>query len=239
MFHRLAYKGAIHALIELNGTHSLHLYTTHTQASYEQGGNQADVQIRLSQLARLHDLIRDTAKDDDLPILVIGDLNVDAAVHDDILEPSKESSQEYRMMMDVLSGHGVSSEEYNYYQDNEDELNRRLYADKWQIDNLTDVVYEHYGYHPVTFGDVVKGADGELEPAETVLTDEEQVMTVQSIDRILWAARSRRSFLSINNVQVEKFLVRDNDRLDPNDIPFTQVSGKRASLSFVSDARCL
>lgn len=224
LYFRLSRKGALHALIEFNATRSMHLYTTHAQASYTNQANPdiGDVQMRLSQFAQLHQLVRDTAEHDNIPIVLMGDFNVDAAVHMGLplTEPSTMSSKEYGMMLDVLRGTGVDPKLVEL------KMRGRLYVDNWRLDDLTDVVYDHYGYHPVTFGDVQVNAEGELEPAETVLTDMSQAMTVQSIDRILWD-KSRPSIV-VKNAQTAKFLVQSNDRLSKEEkqqIPFTQISG--------------
>lgn len=198
--------------------------------------NQIDVQVRMAQFALLHQFIRDTAQNDNIPIVLMGDFNVDVAVHEGLpqTEHSKESSREYKMMMDVLSGRGVDvSNFYNVANDDdngeeEKYMNRRLYVDPQYSLDLADAVYDKYKYHPVTFGDVVLGDDGQLEPAETVLTDQDEAMSVQSIDHILWD-KSRSKTMQIKDAQVEKFLVRNNDRLSKEEketIPFTQVSGK-------------
>lgn len=230
-FLRLSHKGALHALIDLNATHAMHLYTTHTQASYERIPTPDDVAIRISQFAQLHEFIRDTAKDDSYPIVLMGDLNVDAAVHgDDISEPSSESSEEYQMMLNVLSGSGLEK--------SDGLVSESVHEDDWHI-KLADAVYDAYNHHPVTFGDIVKDADGQAQPAETVLTDSHLVMTAKSIDRILWDPS--RPSLHIENARVEPFFVRSNDRLTEEErehIAFSQVSGKVHTRCIYACARC-
>lgn len=212
----LSKKGALHALVQLNATRTVHLYTTHTQASYDEAGalNQQDTLVRLSQFALVHDFIRNTARDDGSPVLIMGDLNIDAAAHkdEDITKPSVASSEAYTMMMQVLNGTGIEID------------NQTMYSDPdWRIDTLHDVAYQQFGYHPVTFGDFVRNST-DLVPAETVLTHWDQLLTVQSIDRILWADRYSHD-VTVHNITVEKFLTKDNKDLDTN-VPFTQISGK-------------
>ncbi|RCI06576.1 hypothetical protein CU098_011837 [Rhizopus stolonifer] len=198
----LSYKGALHALIELNSTY-IHVYTTHTQASYDNGGelNLDDTKVRLSQFADVHEFIADTAKDDTHPILLMGDLNVDAAVHNGspIDTPSYSSSLPYTMMMDVLRGRGT---DFNLI--NKDPSNRTQiqYASTWRLDNLTDMAYKTFGYHPVTFGDYHRLENGTLVPAETTLTSHNQLLTVQSIDRILWTGNRGHTNMSLGNVTI-------------------------------------
>ncbi|CEJ00587.1 hypothetical protein RMCBS344292_14639 [Rhizopus microsporus] len=183
----LSYKGALHALIQLNNNSLLHVYTTHTQASYDNAGsfNLDDTKVRLSQFARVHQFIAETAKDDDYPILLMGDLNVDAAVHNQSIPINvrpHESSFAYKMMMDVLRGKGIDLAELTNSTDSS-----ILYSHPWRLDTLNDAVYKTFGYHPVTFGDYKMLDNGTFIPAETSLTSHNQLLTVQSIDRLLWA----------------------------------------------------
>lgn len=225
LLYRFSVKGALHALIELNPDRKVHVYTTHTQASYDTNNviNEDDTIIRLSQFARLHNFIHDTARDDPEPIMVMGDLNVDAAVHpidSPITRPSKESSAEYSKMVDVIKGTGVQkpSSEQRWFEDID-----------WKMKDLVDVVYTKYGYHPVTFGDYMLNDHGDLIPAETVLTNWDQLMTVQSIDRLFWSDRDKAGLLKPIQPRVEKFWVKENNLISEEErqsIGFTQISGK-------------
>ncbi|KAF1800114.1 Endonuclease/exonuclease/phosphatase [Mucor lusitanicus] len=218
----LSIKGALHALIELNPDRKLHLYTTHTQASYDLNNiiNEDDTAIRLSQFSLLHNFVHDTAKDDNEPIMIVGDLNVDAAVHPKdtpITRPSKESSPEYTKMVDVIRGTGVIKRPGS---------DERWFDHPWKMDDLTDVVYAKYGYHPVTFGDYTTDEEGQLIPAETVLTNWDQLMTVQSIDRIFWSDRST-NIIQLESPRVEKFWVKENNQMtekERQETGFTQIS---------------
>ncbi|RCI04466.1 Sphingomyelin phosphodiesterase 2, neutral membrane (Neutral sphingomyelinase), partial [Rhizopus stolonifer] len=145
----LSFKGALHALIKINNQSLVHVYTTHTQASYDNGGsfNLDDTKVRLSQFAAVHQFIAETAKDDDHPILLMGDLNVDAALHNQsITERSRDSSLAYTMMMDVLKGKGVDLERFS-----NSTQGKLSYSHLWRLDNLRDAAYDSFGYHPVTF----------------------------------------------------------------------------------------
>ncbi|KAI8146672.1 Endonuclease/exonuclease/phosphatase, partial [Fennellomyces sp. T-0311] len=187
-------KGALHALVELNEHRSVHVYTSHTQASYDQNGklNLQDTYIRLSQFALFHQFIADTAKDDGSPILLMGDFNVDASAHDTAkIVPSVHNSEAYDKMFSILNGTGLSDGEF---------------AGSWLIDSMKDALYDQFGYHPVTFGNVL--ADG-VSPAETALTHWDQVTTVQSLDRIFWADRYSET-VRLTNVTVEHFFVAEN-----------------------------
>ncbi|KAI9244932.1 Endonuclease/exonuclease/phosphatase [Sporodiniella umbellata] len=211
----LSYKGALHALVQINNQSLVHVYTTHTQASYDNAGklNLDDTKVRLSQFAAVHQFIAETAKDDDHPILLMGDLNVDAALHEGaVVDRSVGNSLAYDMMMNVLKGKGVSLGELNNNTDTQ-----ISYSHPWRLDNLVDMAYNKFGYHPVTFGDYKTLSNGSLIPAETTLTSHNQLMTVQSIDRLLWANQSETA-VKLTNIEMEPFFVNDTS------YPFTQLS---------------
>ncbi|KAI8084687.1 Endonuclease/exonuclease/phosphatase [Halteromyces radiatus] len=233
----LSRKGALHALIELNPSRRFHMYTTHTQASYDLNNiiNAGDTLIRLEQFAQLHEFISNTARTDqggdadEAPILILGDLNVDAAVHlpgVPLTEHSVDSSIHYTMMTDVLKGNGVDRKTLGL---TDDDNQNKLFTHPYVLNDLTDTIYQHYGYHPVTFGDIdVESTDGSkhIVPGEVILTNHDQLMTVQSIDRIYWSARNSSSVV-IQDPLVEPFKVKDNQDLtdqERNSISFTQIS---------------
>ncbi|ORX56386.1 hypothetical protein DM01DRAFT_1362532 [Hesseltinella vesiculosa] len=223
----LSLKGALHAQIQLNALASFHLYTTHTQASYDLNNviNPGDTSIRLSQFAMLHDFISTTAGNDNDPVMLLGDLNVDAAVHRPDLpltHHSKESSVYYTWMTKVLKGEGVPASELGDV--GNDDL---VFSHPWRMPDLVDTVYAEYGYHPVTFGDIdVLINPTQIIPGETILTDHDQLMTVQSIDRLYWSARNT-SRLQVVQPVVQPNKVKDNPDLSDDDrqaIHFTQIS---------------
>lgn len=217
----LSYKGTLHALIEIAPNHTIHVYTTHTQASYDYAGaiNFDDTKVRLSQFAAVHQFIEETAKSDTYPILLMGDLNVDAATHTASIDvPSYNSSLAYTMMMDVLRGKGTNLNLIEKKDIPKDDV-VLSYASDWRLDNLTDMAYKTFGYHPVTFGDYKKLDNGTLVPAETVLTSHSQLKTVQSIDRLLWSNTDKNNTMSLSNVTVEHFFV-----INDTAYPFTQIS---------------
>lgn len=170
----------------------------------------------MDQLSWLHFLMASTASNDHLAVIVNGDMNVDAAVHGENsspTQPSEKSSEEYELMKAVISGHGKIID------------GKLEFEHDWKL-NIKDAVYDSYGFHPVTFSDVKVDENGLLVPAETVLTDKDELMAVQSIDHVLWDAR--KSTVSIEGLRVEKFMVADTplDKDEDHDKGFTQVSGK-------------
>ncbi|ORZ06055.1 Endonuclease/exonuclease/phosphatase [Absidia repens] len=258
----LSYKGALHALIGLDRRMSLegppqeeyqtmvHIFTTHTQASYGKGGtrSQKDILMRLDQFARLHQFIYDTVtnvvygKDGDhtsgdtgsdkasnvksIPIIAMGDFNIDSVDHSagSITDLPINSSMAYTMMMDVLQGNGIDGSYFSTDDHSKNELStsggqQKWFEHDWRL-SLTDKAYNTFGYHPVTFGDYYRTDNGTILPAETVLTHAEQVLTVQSIDQLLYSSSPVQSSpstnLSLSNVTIVKFLVSGQ--------PYTQLS---------------
>jgi hypothetical protein len=209
----------------LNATRKLHLYSSHTQASYDLNNviNPDDTATRLSQFGILHQFVYDTAGNSNDPIMIVGDLNVDAAVHPKdvpITVRPKESSPEYLKMVDVIKGTGVLKHP-------ESDSNDRWLEHPWKLNDLRDIVYNHFGYHPVTFGDYIVGNKGELLPAETVLTNTDVLLTVQSIDRIFFSNRDSNT-VELRAPQVQKFWVKENEKMSKEErqnTGFTQISG--------------
>ncbi|RUS12571.1 hypothetical protein BC937DRAFT_87507, partial [Endogone sp. FLAS-F59071] len=241
----------------LNPTTHLDLFTTHTQASYNTilpPFTDPTASTRIRQFSRLHDFI---VQYSDLsagafsptkPLLLLGDLNVDASANKTFRElPSHEFSLEYAVMIDVLRGDGVDPVVLGHSPD-DSPTGKRIYASPFRIPCLHDVMYEHTGTYPVTYGDVVI-EDGQVVPAETVLTALKDQNTVQSLDRALFceaATRETRMRLQgeesddgesvlrgqdttyevkVTDARIEKFLVK-NEKDVADVLPFTQVSGK-------------
>ncbi|KAJ1960429.1 hypothetical protein H4R35_007544, partial [Dimargaris xerosporica] len=113
----LAAKGALYAKIALNPSSHLHVFTTHTQASYGRVTplNDATVAIRFDQFRLLHQFMAEKTHDrlPGEPVLLQGDLNVDARFHDstqDEEDPREaRSSEEYLKMLDILRGQRATS----------------------------------------------------------------------------------------------------------------------------------
>ncbi|PVV03688.1 hypothetical protein BB560_001822 [Smittium megazygosporum] len=163
----LSLKGALYAKVQIpgqaeNGTaaeqgdaaggdnnYTLHLFATHTQASYGQIDKaQKSIEVRAKQLATLSKFIISTLEkhqgSEKEPVLLVGDMNVDSRAH--VLgdypyeideRDGKESSAEYLRMIDILSGKTSETSGSSLKQN-------RLF--------VTDVLYKALDYHPVTSG---------------------------------------------------------------------------------------
>ncbi|KAJ2748168.1 hypothetical protein GGH94_003512 [Coemansia aciculifera] len=189
----MAKKGVLYAKIAMaDGDTHVHLFTTHTQASYgEVVITQPDVKRRLSQLFEFHNFLERI-----LPkhraageaVVLTGDFNVDSRDHV-LRDPTKvkyerevedgvETSDEGKAMMAVLEGRGIDPKVLG--PDNVDEFRgKTVYA-------LHDALKERLGYHPVTFGNIVVDKEGGVFPRETVLTTKLDSTVMHSIDYVLW-----------------------------------------------------
>ncbi|KAJ2789061.1 hypothetical protein H4R21_006841, partial [Coemansia helicoidea] len=193
----MARKGVLYAKVEVRvdgaaaPTH-VHVFTTHTQASYgEVFITQPDVKRRLAQLHEFHSFLeavlpRHRAAGE--PVVLTGDFNVDSrdhrltdpehVRHERDAEDGVATSDEGKAMMDVLQGHGIDPKLLG--PDNTDAFKGRTTIE------LHDTLHERLGYHPVTFGNIVVDKDGNVRPRETVLTNKQDSTVMHSIDYVLW-----------------------------------------------------
>ncbi|RKP34845.1 Endonuclease/exonuclease/phosphatase [Dimargaris cristalligena] len=184
----LAAKGAIYTRIALQPTLHLHLFTTHTQASYAPvlSLNDPTVVIRRKQFLMLHHFIRTKTQSRPAgePVLLLGDLNVDARVHDGTTEnlTDTRSSEEYAAMLTILRGGGYDGPPGNANGRSPGASDLSLAPPL----PFRDLVFDMLGYHPVTFGDVKVAEDGNLTPRDTVLTGSEAHCSCQRLDYALW-----------------------------------------------------
>lgn len=123
-------KGVLYAKVKIGGSY-VHVFNTHMQASYGYEFKESDpyALIRRKQINQVASFIAKIALDDDHPILVMGDFNVNAIRHPE----EGGESKEYLEMMSSLSSDGLFS--------------------------VIDIHKEHYkGKHPITnSGKGVKG----------------------------------------------------------------------------------
>ncbi|KAJ1852402.1 hypothetical protein GGH12_002705 [Coemansia sp. RSA 1822] len=169
----------------------VHVFTTHTQASYgEVVITQPDVKRRLAQLFEFHEFMERVLpahRDSGEPVVLTGDFNVDSRNHvltdpkiayERDVEDGVQTSDEGAGMMSVLQGHGIDPQLLG--PDNKDTFKGKT------IIELHDTLRERLGYHPVTFGNIMVDSDGTVRPRETVLTTHQDNMVMHSIDYVMW-----------------------------------------------------
>jgi len=99
-------KGILYAKVKI-GSSYVHVFNTHMQASYgyEFKENDPYALIRRKQIQQVSSFIAKIALDDDHPILVMGDFNVNAIRHPE----EGGDSKEYLEMMSSLANNGIFS----------------------------------------------------------------------------------------------------------------------------------
>lgn len=207
---RFAAKGALYARVAIDSTHHVHVFTTHLQASYDHNSKitDPDVVARLNQIiAFRHFILQCTAdKAPHEPILIMGDLNVNARTNNS----NGNDSEEYKYMMHILRGENVYIPglgwSYELLQNYGLAPHEQFYLP------VRDVLKEKYAVHPVTYGDVTDHIT--KMPVETTLTVKEDYGLCASLDYMLWvdSAVSRPDGkgaigLDLQNVKVESFAV--------------------------------
>jgi endonuclease/exonuclease/phosphatase family metal-dependent hydrolase len=179
-------KGVLSALIQypcVSGENiKVLVITTHTQADYDSNNTQY-FEVQLQQVAELRDFVKKKhVQYPNVPILLVGDFNINARVSPD--SDGKEHSSGYKKLMDLL----------NFEIDHE--------KVEWR-----DLIYEQMGYHPVTFADTVQDPEtGETKPRDIVLTNKVILGQRLYLDYIFYYNKNSQK-VSVLNTQVEPFFV--------------------------------
>ncbi|EFA75685.1 putative sphingomyelinase [Heterostelium album PN500] len=230
----LAAKGAIYAKIEIEkNKHYIHLFSTHLQASYvhpnsttESTDNVKNDSVRTKQLNQLREFMHLMTSNDQYPIILAGDLNVDSRVsktsHD-----SGSDTKEYLEMIDLIS--------------NKNHLDGQV-----QLFEMLDLLKNDTGLHPPTVGDATD-VNGVLSAKETALTNKNDYCCMKSLDYIFLVNRIQPSHLSVDNADSNQknhnnnnnILVPGTTKVEPffiEGFPFSQLSdhyGVSTELKFV------
>jgi hypothetical protein len=157
--------------------------------------------------------------------LLVGDLNVNSRDSSD----TRISTEEYKCLIRLLAGEGIDHADINTQAESTlnlvqswfgEEENGKLGATGSRL-QVRDILYEKYGEHRITFGDVT---DENL-PRETVLTDKTALAVRECLDYILHI--SPGSFASSPG-QNQLVVDLDKSEVDPmyvSNRPYTQLSG--------------
>lgn len=210
---RFSAKGAIYAKIAVQPKVHIHVFTTHLQSSSsEQATSLSDpsVAVRLTQIAVLKEFIDECTrgKPSDEPILLLGVLNTNAIKPG---SPASESSDEYKVMKNLLSGETIHPALYP----NQATVSSSGKHNRYKV---SDLLKNSLKYHPVTYGDVVEGTK---RPKETTLTAADDWGKCNCLDYIFWMngindGVGSNIIVKENATRVEKFLV--------DGVPFSQIS---------------
>lgn len=208
----------MYAKIELAQKNIIHLFMTHTQASYVSAPPLTDksVLVRQEQISLLRKFIDKCTLNalPEEPIILVGDMNVNSRPQLNISNVNGDTA-EYLNMIKILSGEGIEANQIEESASHD----KRLYNNS-KIVSIKDILKERYEHHPITFGDVIVADDGTRSPRETVLTGKNDLLAQASLDYILLigAGQSKQQvIIDIQRTCVEKFFV--------NGAPVTQLSG--------------
>jgi endonuclease/exonuclease/phosphatase family metal-dependent hydrolase len=238
----LSQKGVLYTKIQIKDE-ILHLFSTHTQASYFGENQKYPILTRADQFTMLRQFIttvlpKNNYKDGEL-VLIVGDFNVDS--RHPFIETNK--IQQYPGFKEYP--HLGSDKQFNEY----DAMT--CYLSDNGKDVIDDLLLNRYGEHPITYADSRTDDDsGDLKPLETVLTHKDDLCSNQSLDYIFrlhpkGLAKTKthdieqggllpnQSKLQIigDSAKVERFFVDNND--------FTQLSdhyGTMVTLEYKSSA---
>lgn len=167
-------KGVLYVKIAI-GTSYLHLYNTHTQATYED-----DIKYflkRSEQFLTFQQFIKESLKKNDYNetdvVLLTGDFNVDSRSLGRIKSEAIKSTPKLQDMSNL-----TKKETFSEY----DGLVSCLSDD--HQDEIVDLVYNKFKEHPATFGEYVIDVHQEKRPLERVLTHPEYQCSSECLDYI-------------------------------------------------------
>jgi endonuclease/exonuclease/phosphatase family metal-dependent hydrolase len=233
----LSQKGVLYVKVQVKDE-IVHIFHTHTQASYVGANKRLSIMTRGEQLNVLRTFVEECHakyewKENEMS-LIVGDLNIDA--RNPFIE--KEKVQSYSM----FKHHPHLSEKELF---NEYEAMMCILSDNHN-DSIEDLLLKTYGEHPITYGDTYIDDNKEMKPLETVLTLNDDLCSNQSLDYIfLYTPRvskdqvnpeqpstKRRLNVLDGSARVEKFFLEDFE--------FTQISdhyGVMVSLEYTEEVR--
>jgi endonuclease/exonuclease/phosphatase family metal-dependent hydrolase len=212
----LSQKGILYVKVQVKDE-TLHLFQTHTQASYTGSNKRLSIMTRGDQLALIRAFMQECLakhgwKENEMCLLV-GDLNVDAR------NPFIESDKVKKYPQYKLYSHLGDKELFNEY-----EAMMCILSDNHN-DSLEDLLHKTYGEHPITYGDTYMDDNKEMKPIETVLTLPDDLCSNQSLDYIFqYTPRAQKPKDQVNpdeqstkrklnvveaSARVEKFFVED------------------------------
>eukprot|EP01133_Synstelium_polycarpum_P012305 gene12305-14432_t len=214
----LASKGVLYTMIQVADGQILHLFSTHLQASYARpkSGNSYEHDnirndaARVVQLNQMRDMMVAMTSNDSHPIVVAGDLNVDARASrtDGTIE-----SKDYHQLIDLLS--------YN--------------KDRVKLYDVIDLLKNDLnGVHPPTVGDSIAGSRP-LVSKETILTHPNDYNGMKRLDYILVINRvplseqqqQQQQSADTTKAPHSPHIIKGSTKVEPffcDGLPFTQLS---------------
>jgi sphingomyelin phosphodiesterase len=174
---RLAEKGVLYAKIEISSARNIyvHVFNAHTQSSYNDPVGALSWKIREKQTLAMLDFIQSVTAEDSFPVMVMGDLNIDARKE----FPENVSSSEYKAFFQQLQAMKSSRGPFDPHPVGYSVLDLLFHFNR--------------NVHPVTFGDATISDTNVITPLETVFTKAHDYGSFQSLDYIFWLIRPSKA----------------------------------------------
>jgi len=196
-------KGALYARILCSPNKEINVFNTHLQSGISNSNNTEGVNLsdalvvtRCKQLMALKSFIDSCTEDSSAPILLAGDMNVNSRR----TFKNGNDSEEYVLMKKILAGewvavinhHDTTTVSTASKSQNGTGMNtvskvvggNKNFTESVPRYKVTDLVYESYGKHPITKGDVESFET--MKPTETILTSTSSLWTCLSVDYLFW-----------------------------------------------------
>jgi len=195
-------KGALYAKILCSPNRELNVFNTHLQSGISNSNNSDGVNLsdalvvtRCKQLMALKSFIDSCTEDSTGPILLAADMNVNSRR----TFKNGNDSEEYVLMKKILAGEWVAvinhhdtttvSTASKSQSGGMNTVSKVIGGNKKFTESVprykvTDLIYDAYGKHPITKGDVESFET--MKPTETVLTSTSSLWTCLSVDYLFW-----------------------------------------------------
>jgi len=208
----LAQKGVLYTKIQIKEG-ILHLYSSHTQASYFGETQKYPIMVRADQFTTVRTFMESSLKKNgykpgDL-VLLVGDFNVDAR------KPFIETEKIKLYPGFEKYPHLGAQEMFNEY-----EAMTCFISDN-NKDELDDLLLQNHGEHPITYAESKINETDEPVPLETVLTHKDDHCSNQSLDFIF-----RLNPRSIFNTSSQRDLEEGDNYLRQNKLRVAKKSAK-------------
>jgi len=235
----IAAKGVLYAKIALSDQHCFHLFNTHLQATYNDNPQSSksndssseerpkkidsSESVRISQLQQLRCFLLEKTKNDDDPIVLVGDFNVNSRHGNSNSNNSDRNhgSEEYLRMMEILRGVEKEFSTESIPNSMNDEKSQRMLFYSREEFNERDMLLEDLGYHPATVGDILeeKGSDGSIREIarEVQLTHPNDQCLSKRLDYIFWLEKKHITLENNGNVISS---IKDSDQNFSSTFPF-------------------
>jgi serine/threonine protein kinase/endonuclease/exonuclease/phosphatase family metal-dependent hydrolase len=208
-------KGALYAKILCSPNREINVFNTHLQSGISNNNNTDGVNLsdalvvtRCKQLMALKSFIDSCTEDNNDPILLAADMNVNSRR----TFKNGNDSEEYVLMKKILAGEWVAvinhhdtttvstaskSQSGGMNCVNKVVGGNKKFTESVPRYKVTDLIYENYGKHPITKGDVESFET--MKPTETVLTSTSSLWTCLSVDYLFWMEHKDNASSNVTN----------------------------------------